>query len=108
MDVRQIETYQAVMTYGTTSRASEALGISQPAVSKASWSRTTRRWLGTGRARCWTWIATPPTLLRPESGGAGLTLRFISTYQGGDGSPTDELQGINREHGADDPIGAKP
>jgi len=35
MDVRQIETYQAVMTYGTTSRAAEALGISQPAVSKA-------------------------------------------------------------------------
>jgi len=24
-----------------------------------------------------------------------------------DGSPTDEFQGINREHGADDPIGAK-
>jgi DNA-binding transcriptional LysR family regulator len=35
MDVRQIETYQAVMTYGTTSRAAEALGMSQPAVSKA-------------------------------------------------------------------------
>ena len=35
MDVRQIETYQAVMTYGTTSRAAVALGMSQPAVSKA-------------------------------------------------------------------------
>lgn len=35
MDVRQIEAYQAVMTYGTTSRAAEVLGISQPAVSKA-------------------------------------------------------------------------
>jgi DNA-binding transcriptional LysR family regulator len=35
MDVRLIETYQAVMTYGTTSRAAEILGISQPAVSKA-------------------------------------------------------------------------
>lgn len=35
MDVRQIETYQAVMTYGTTSRAAEVLGMSQPAVSKA-------------------------------------------------------------------------
>lgn len=35
MDVRQIETYQAVMTYGTTSRAAEALDMSQPAVSKA-------------------------------------------------------------------------
>src|SRR3546814_16422904 len=27
-------------------------------------------------------------------------------YLGRDGSPTDELRGINREHGADDPIGA--
>lgn len=35
MDVRQIETYQAVMTYGTASRAAEILGMSQPAVSKA-------------------------------------------------------------------------
>lgn len=35
MDVRQIETYQAVMTYGTTSRAAEVLSMSQPAVSKA-------------------------------------------------------------------------
>lgn len=35
MDVRQIETYQAVMTYGTTARAAEILGMSQPAVSKA-------------------------------------------------------------------------
>lgn len=35
MDVRQIEAYQTVMTYGTTSRAAEILGISQPAVSKA-------------------------------------------------------------------------
>ena len=35
MDVRQIETYQAVMTYGTTSKAAEVLGMSQPAVSKA-------------------------------------------------------------------------
>jgi DNA-binding transcriptional LysR family regulator len=35
MDVRQIETYQAVMTFGTTSRAAEVLGMSQPAVSKA-------------------------------------------------------------------------
>jgi len=35
MDVRHIETYQAVMTYGTTSRAAEMLGITQPAVSKA-------------------------------------------------------------------------
>lgn len=35
MDVRQIETYQAVMTYGTTSKAAEMLGMSQPAVSKA-------------------------------------------------------------------------
>jgi DNA-binding transcriptional LysR family regulator len=35
MDVRQIETYQAVMTYGTASRAAEMLGMSQPAVSKA-------------------------------------------------------------------------
>lgn len=35
MDVRQIETYQAVMTYGTASRAGEMLGMSQPAVSKA-------------------------------------------------------------------------
>lgn len=35
MDVRHIEAYQAVMTYGTTSRAAEMLGISQPAVSKA-------------------------------------------------------------------------
>lgn len=35
MDVRLIETYQAVMTYGTTSRAAEVLGMSQPAVSKA-------------------------------------------------------------------------
>ena len=35
MDVRQIEAYHAVMTYGTTSRAAEVLSISQPAVSKA-------------------------------------------------------------------------
>lgn len=35
MDVRQIETYQAVMTFGTTSKAAEVLGMSQPAVSKA-------------------------------------------------------------------------
>ncbi|MCB0137053.1 MAG: LysR family transcriptional regulator [Caldilineaceae bacterium] len=35
MDVRHIEVYQAVMTYGTTSRAAEVLGVSQPAVSKA-------------------------------------------------------------------------
>ena len=35
MDVRQIEAYHAVMTYGTTSRAAEVLAISQPAVSKA-------------------------------------------------------------------------
>lgn len=35
MDVRQIEAYQAVMTFGTTSRAAEMLGMSQPAVSKA-------------------------------------------------------------------------
>ncbi len=35
MDVRLIETYQAVMTYGTTSKAAEVLGMSQPAVSKA-------------------------------------------------------------------------
>lgn len=35
MDVRQIEAYQAVMTYGTTSRAAEVLGVSQPAISKA-------------------------------------------------------------------------
>ncbi|WP_374622282.1 LysR substrate-binding domain-containing protein [Devosia sp.] len=35
MDVRQIETYQAVMTYGTASKAAEVLGMSQPAVSKA-------------------------------------------------------------------------
>ncbi len=35
MDVRQIETYQAVMTYGTTSKAAQVLGMSQPAVSKA-------------------------------------------------------------------------
>ena len=35
MDVRQIEAYHAVMTYGTTSRAADVLRISQPAVSKA-------------------------------------------------------------------------
>ena len=35
MDVRQIEAYHAVMTYGTTSRAADVLSISQPAVSKA-------------------------------------------------------------------------
>jgi len=35
MDVRQIETYQAVMTYGTASKAAEVLGTSQPAVSKS-------------------------------------------------------------------------
>lgn len=35
MDVQQIEAYQAVMTYGTTSRAAELLGVSQPAISKA-------------------------------------------------------------------------
>jgi DNA-binding transcriptional LysR family regulator len=35
MDVRQIEAYQAVMTYGTTSRAAEVLNVSQPAISKA-------------------------------------------------------------------------
>ena len=35
MDVRQIEAFHAVITYGTTARASEVLGISQPAVSKA-------------------------------------------------------------------------
>lgn len=35
MDVRHIEAYQAVMTYGTASRAAEVLGVSQPAVSKA-------------------------------------------------------------------------
>lgn len=35
MDVRQVEAYQAVMTGGTTARAAEVLGISQPAVSKA-------------------------------------------------------------------------
>ena len=35
MEVRHIETYQAVMTFGTTSKAAEVLGMSQPAVSKA-------------------------------------------------------------------------
>lgn len=35
MDVRLIEAYQAVMTYGTVSRAAEVLGMSQPGVSKA-------------------------------------------------------------------------
>lgn len=35
MDVRQIEAYQAVMTSGTTARAAQVLGMSQPAVSKA-------------------------------------------------------------------------
>ena len=35
MDVRHIEVFQTVMTYGTTSRAAEILGVSQPAVSKA-------------------------------------------------------------------------
>lgn len=35
MDVRLIEAYQAVMTYGTTARTAEILGMSQPAVSKA-------------------------------------------------------------------------
>jgi DNA-binding transcriptional LysR family regulator len=35
MDVRQIESFHTVMTYGTTARAAEVLGISQPAVSKA-------------------------------------------------------------------------
>ncbi|MCR8723719.1 LysR substrate-binding domain-containing protein [Frigidibacter sp. ROC022] len=35
MDVRQIEAFQTVMTLGTTARAAETLGISQPAVSKA-------------------------------------------------------------------------
>jgi len=35
MDVRQIEIYQAVMTFGTTSKAADVLGMSQPAVSKA-------------------------------------------------------------------------
>src|SRR3546814_2931421 len=36
-----------------------------------------------------------------------LTDRLKFAYLRGDGSPTDEFQGINREHGADDPIGAK-
>ncbi|MGA0539717.1 LysR substrate-binding domain-containing protein [Neotabrizicola sp. VNH66] len=35
MDVRQIEAFHAVMTWGTTARAAEVLRISQPAVSKA-------------------------------------------------------------------------
>lgn len=35
MDIRQVEAFQAVMTYGTTARAAEVLGLSQPAVSKA-------------------------------------------------------------------------
>lgn len=35
MDIRQIESFQAVMTLGTTARAADVLGISQPAVSKA-------------------------------------------------------------------------
>src|SRR3546814_21050891 len=35
-----------------------------------------------------------------------LTDRLKFAYLRGDGSPTDEFQGINREHGADDPIGA--
>ncbi|GAA6180698.1 DNA-binding transcriptional regulator LysR [Shimia sp. NS0008-38b] len=35
MDVRLIEAFHAVMTYGTTSRAAEVLGVSQPAISKS-------------------------------------------------------------------------
>ncbi len=35
MDIRQIEAFHTVITYGTTARAAEVLGISQPAVSKA-------------------------------------------------------------------------
>jgi DNA-binding transcriptional LysR family regulator len=35
MDVRQIEAFQSVMLLGTTARAAEMMGISQPAVSKA-------------------------------------------------------------------------
>lgn len=35
MDIRQIEAFRSVMTYGTTARAASVLGISQPAVSKA-------------------------------------------------------------------------
>lgn len=35
MDVRLIEAFHAVMTWGTTARAAEVLRISQPAVSKA-------------------------------------------------------------------------
>lgn len=36
-----------------------------------------------------------------------LDRRLRSTLTGTDGSPTREVEGINREHGADDPKGTK-
>lgn len=37
----------------------------------------------------------------------GLTAKGCRSYASSDGSPPDDSEGINREHGEDDPIGTK-